>query len=86
MTSDGLFPGELAVVTGAASNIGRAIAKALAREGATVILADINADGNAATAREIEAAGGPGRAGRYQRAQHNQKMKYRLAHAEPLHR
>ena len=52
MTSTGLFPGELAVVTGSASNIGRAIARALAREGANLLLADVNPDGNAAAAKE----------------------------------
>jgi 3-oxoacyl-[acyl-carrier protein] reductase len=58
MTSAALFTSELAVVTGSASNIGRAIARALAREGATVVLADVNAEGNAVTARDIAAAGG----------------------------
>jgi 3-oxoacyl-[acyl-carrier protein] reductase len=58
MTGNGLFSGELALVTGAASNIGRAIATALAREGAAVVLADINAEGNAGTRRAITDAGG----------------------------
>ena len=58
MTATGLFTGELAIVTGSASNIGRAMACALAREGAHIILADISADGNAATAASILAAGG----------------------------
>jgi 3-oxoacyl-[acyl-carrier protein] reductase len=58
MTSTGLFPGELAVVTGSASNIGRGVALALAREGAHVVLADINAEGNGATASMIAANGG----------------------------
>ncbi len=58
MTSTGLFPGELAVVTGSASNIGRAIARALAREGANLILADVNPDGNAAAAKEVAELGG----------------------------
>ncbi len=58
MTGTGLFAGELAVVTGSASNIGRAIACALAREGASVLLADINAEGNAATAAVIAPNGG----------------------------
>lgn len=52
-----MFPGELAVVTGSASNIGRGIAIALAREGATVVLADIDSDRNAAVARDIGAIG-----------------------------
>jgi NAD(P)-dependent dehydrogenase (short-subunit alcohol dehydrogenase family) len=53
-----LFPGELALVTGSASNIGRGIALALSREGATVVLADIDTERNAAVARDIGAAGG----------------------------
>ncbi len=39
-----LFAGEHALITGSASNIGRAIAQALAAEGADVTLADINTD------------------------------------------
>jgi len=52
-----MFAGELAVVTGSASNIGRGIALALAREGATVVLVDIDADRNAGVARDIGAVG-----------------------------
>jgi NAD(P)-dependent dehydrogenase (short-subunit alcohol dehydrogenase family) len=54
----GLFCGEEAVVTGAASNIGRAIARALAREGARVRCLDIDAARNASLVAEIVAAGG----------------------------
>ncbi|MEZ5853117.1 MAG: SDR family oxidoreductase [Hyphomicrobiaceae bacterium] len=54
----GLFTGERALVTGSASNIGRAIAEALAREGAHVVLADIDPSRNAATEEAIRAAGG----------------------------
>lgn len=58
MTTQGLFAGERAVVTGSASNIGRGIATALAREGAHVVLADIDMERNAAVAREIGSDGG----------------------------
>jgi len=53
-----LLRGDHALVTGAASGIGRAIAVTLAREGASVVLADIVADRNASVAREIADAGG----------------------------
>jgi NAD(P)-dependent dehydrogenase (short-subunit alcohol dehydrogenase family) len=58
MTAFGLFKGERALVTGSASNIGRAIAEALAREGAHVILADIDEARNSATLEAIVKAGG----------------------------
>ena len=54
----GLFKGERALVTGTASNIGRAIAEALAWEGAEVLLADVDAARNAAVRAAIVAAGG----------------------------
>lgn len=58
MTQDGLFRGERALVTGAASSIGRAIAIALAAEGAEVLLADLDDARNADTRQTIAAAGG----------------------------
>ncbi|OUR89355.1 hypothetical protein A9Q81_22100 [Gammaproteobacteria bacterium 42_54_T18] len=52
------FEGKVAIVTGAASGMGKAAALRLASEGAKVVLGDINAEGNQATAAEIDAAGG----------------------------
>jgi NAD(P)-dependent dehydrogenase (short-subunit alcohol dehydrogenase family) len=52
------FDGKVAFVTGATSGIGRATALAFAREGASVVVADIAADGAEETARLIEQAGG----------------------------
>ena len=49
--------GEVAVVTGAAHGIGRAVAERLAAEGAAVSLLDIDADGAASVADEIASAG-----------------------------
>jgi len=48
----------VAVITGAASGIGRACAIEFANEGARVVLADINLAGARETRRAIEAAGG----------------------------
>lgn len=50
--------GKVAVITGAASGIGRATAVALAREGAKVAAADVDRKGLAETARLIEEIGG----------------------------
>jgi NAD(P)-dependent dehydrogenase (short-subunit alcohol dehydrogenase family) len=58
MTPLNLFRGETALVTGSASNIGRAMALALAREGAAVRCVDVDPDRNAATVAEIAKAGG----------------------------
>jgi NAD(P)-dependent dehydrogenase (short-subunit alcohol dehydrogenase family) len=54
----GRFGGKVAFVTGATSGIGRATALALARERASVVVADVAADGNRETAHLIEQADG----------------------------
>jgi NAD(P)-dependent dehydrogenase (short-subunit alcohol dehydrogenase family) len=58
----GLLQNHVAVVTGAASGIGRAIALGFAREGAQVAVLDVNGEGAAKTAAEIGAAGGKAQA------------------------
>src|SRR5437867_3614652 len=50
--------GRVAVVTGAASGIGRAVAEVLAAAGARVVLGDLDEAGAQAAAREIAARGG----------------------------
>jgi 3-hydroxybutyrate dehydrogenase len=49
---------QVAIVTGAASGIGKAIAEKYAAEGAKIVIADLNLDAANATAAEIKAAGG----------------------------
>ena len=48
----------VAVITGSASGIGRASALDFAKEGAKVVLADLNLEGARETAKQIESAGG----------------------------
>lgn len=50
--------GKVALVTGSASGIGKAIAKLFASEGAKVIVSDIKEDQNSQTVAEIKAEGG----------------------------
>ena len=52
------FKGKIAIVTGAGQGIGEAYAKALAREGAAVVVADINVEKGRAIAAEITSGGG----------------------------
>ena len=52
------FNGKIAIVTGAGQGIGEAYAKALAREGAAVVVADINGEKGRAVAAEITSGGG----------------------------
>lgn len=58
----GRFAGKVALVTGAAQGFGLGIAQGLAREGGTVVLADLQAEQAAAEAAAIEAEHGTGRA------------------------
>lgn len=50
------FEGRVAVVSGAAQGMGKAVALRLGEEGATVVTVDINADGAVATAKSIGGA------------------------------
>ncbi|PKN02399.1 MAG: 3-oxoacyl-ACP reductase [Elusimicrobia bacterium HGW-Elusimicrobia-1] len=50
--------GKIALITGSAAGIGRAIAEAFAAEGAKVVVSDVNIDGAQKTAEEIASASG----------------------------
>ena len=54
----GRVEGKVALVTGGASGIGRATALTFAREGAKLVIADINADGGHQTVHMITENGG----------------------------
>src|SRR6266699_3566256 len=56
--TDGRFVGKVAVVTGSAQGIGEAYARALAAEGAAVVVADVNGDAGPKVVAAIEADGG----------------------------
>ena len=53
-----LLGGKVAVVTGAGSGVGRAGARLMARDGARIVVADVDAGAGEAVAREICDAGG----------------------------
>ena len=52
------FDGKVSIVTGAARGIGEAYGRALAAEGASVVVADLDAAGAEAVAKDITAGGG----------------------------
>lgn len=54
----GILEGKVALVTGAGSGIGRASASTFAREGARVMVSDVNEEGGQETVSLIKAAGG----------------------------
>lgn len=54
----GKLNGKVAIITGAASGVGAAAAGIFAGEGASVVVADLNAEGAARVASEIVGAGG----------------------------
>jgi NAD(P)-dependent dehydrogenase (short-subunit alcohol dehydrogenase family) len=61
MDASGLLQGKVAVVTGGAHGIGRATALRFAREGAAVVIADVDEAAGAAVAEAIGAEGGRAR-------------------------
>jgi NADP-dependent 3-hydroxy acid dehydrogenase YdfG len=58
------FAGKVAVVTGAGSGIGRALAIELGRSGAKVAISDVDTEGLAATEEQLKAIGAPVKADR----------------------
>ena len=54
----GALDGKVAIVTGAATGIGRATARLFAQAGARLVLADVRGDELERTVAEVRAAGG----------------------------
>ncbi len=58
MTSDRILHDKVAIVTGAAGGMGRAICQLFSEQGASLVIADIDSDGGEAAAEEARVAGG----------------------------
>jgi NADP-dependent 3-hydroxy acid dehydrogenase YdfG len=82
------FRGKVAVITGAGSGIGRALALNLAAKGANLALSDIDADGLAQTVRAAEALGARVKADRLNVAERDEVLAYAddvVAHFGTVH-
>ena len=82
------FEGKVAVITGAGSGIGRALALNLAAKGAKLALSDIDAEGLAETVRAVEALGAQVKADRLNVAEREAVLAYAddvVAHFGPVH-
>ena len=58
MSGGGRLDGKIAIITGAASGIGKATARRVAAEGARTVVADLNGSGAKEVTDAITAAGG----------------------------
>jgi NAD(P)-dependent dehydrogenase (short-subunit alcohol dehydrogenase family) len=84
-----LHQGKVAVITGAGSGIGRALALDLAARGAKLVLSDIDGDGLAETVRAVEVFGAEVKAGRLNVAEREEVLAYAddvVAHFGAVHR
>ena len=82
------FEGKVAVITGAGSGIGRALALDLAARGAKLALSDIDADGLAETVRAVEVFGAEVKADRLNVAEREEVLAYAddvVAHFGTVH-
>lgn len=70
------FAGKVAVVTGAGSGIGQALAVELARSGAKLAISDINTEGLAQTEERLKAIGAPVKADRLNVAEREAFLAY----------